>query len=188
MSTTAIKEQADSYLIRNDQEWARIFIQQGTRESGSTWGYISVISGYGNFGHCFSCCSGEFRRFLCGLNRDYLMGKFFGSALQVFDNDKAATDLKKFLIDRRRHGGVEKEEAREMWNHLVDIHTNGYQSQETFYTALCERWDKRFWDWEAWSIGGTVMNPQALGFWETIWPVFVAALRAEIKSETQEAA
>lgn len=177
------KSTADSYLVRSTDgmDWARIFIQGGTAEPGRNWGYISVVSSFGNFGHCFSHIGTQaIEGFLLGVGFDYLMGKFFGLESRIFDADKTLKWLREGILERRRDERMKKERARDLWDMVQDADDNGYQTCEAFTHYLAER-DSYFW--EEFSNGGTQdsPNPQCVGFWQDIWPHFTAQLRAQLK-------
>jgi hypothetical protein len=172
------KYPAQCYYVSNGYDGATIFLRYWPRGDGGSSGYISVVGSFGSFGHYFGNCGGDFRSFLCSCDKHYLTGKFFGTEARVFDCDKTIVALKRFLITQRREGNIDKEEAREKFDVLAEA---GQNSEEAFFMFLSERWT-RFYDWEVYSLGERVMNSQAVGFFDDIWPGFVAELRSELQA------
>lgn len=184
---SVVKETADAYCINNNGEWARIFIQSGCHANGTRWGMISVISGFGNFGHTFgNVGASSFERFLAGLNYHYLIGKFFGVEADVFDAEATAKKLRTEILRERRSGEMLPVEAREFWDGLDDL--EGLHSSEAFITGLVNPAGRFLNDWELWDCAITKPNPQAEGFWSEIWQVFRSQLLQQIEDSTPEAA
>lgn len=175
---TVTKEAADCYAVRNQHEWARIFIQGGqatdSRGEPRTWGFISVISPFGNFGHYFSHCGpGRFEDFLAGLDRSYLMGKFMGLGVTVFDEPETTKALKRLIIQKRWEKSIEANEARELFDAVVSVAAECC-GRDDYMRALERDCPSRFWDWELYEVACTTVNPQARAFWDQIWTPFVA--------------
>jgi hypothetical protein len=173
------KYEAQCYHVSNGYDGASIFLRYWPRDDGGSSGYISVVGSFGCFGHYFGNTGGDFRDFLCGCDKWYLSGKFFGTEARVFDSDKTAEALKRLVIERRRDGSIERDEAREMFDAVKDA--DGYNSEEAFFMFLSDRFPK-FYQWEIYGLGERVMNPQAEGFFSDIWPGFVAEMRRELET------
>lgn len=171
------KYQADCYHVANGYDGASIFLRYWPREDGGASGYISVVGSFGSFGHYFGNTGCDFREFLCGCDKWYLSHKFFGLESQVFDCDKTVVAIKRYIIERRRTGSLEKDQAREMFEAVKDA--SGNNSEESFFMDLSHTMPN-FYEWEIYSMGAKVMNPQAAGFLETLWPGFVAELQSEL--------
>lgn len=172
------RHQAQCYHVSNGYDGAAIFLRHWPRDDGGSSGYISVVGSFGEFGHYFGNCGGDFRAFLCGCHHGYLTTKFFGVEARVFDCDATVIVLKRLVCDRRRKGRFDTETAREMWNAVKDA--DGSNTSDVFFTRIQDAWGSYFWDAEVYSMGETVMNPQAKGFFEDIWPGFVAELQSEL--------
>lgn len=172
------KYQAEAYHVSNGYDGACIFLRHGPRDDGGSWGYISVVGSFGDFGHYFGNCGGDFRSFLCGCDTHYLSSKFFGIQARVFDCDKTVDALKRVVIERRRTGSIERDQARDMFDAIRDA--DGNHSEESFFMQLSTAFP-RFYELELWGYAERVMNPQAKGFFEDLWPGFVAELRREMQ-------
>ena len=173
------KHQAQCYHVSNGYDGASIFLRYWPRDDGGSSGYISVVGSFGSFGHYFGNTGGDFRAFLCGCDRYYLGGKFFGLQARVFDCDRTVEALKRFVIKQRRDGSLERDEARDMFDAVKDAdHSN---SEEGFFMQLSQTMPK-FYEWEIYGMVERVMNPQLAGFFDDIWPGFVAELQAELRS------
>lgn len=173
------KEVAESYIVRNDGEWSRIFLQEGAREDGNRWGYISFISGFGNRGHCFSHIGKRpFAEFLVGCDWDYLANKFWGLETRQFDFDESVKALKLLIVEKRRGDDITKDEARECWDEIGDLEPSrdeGFFSAQIYYS--CDALMKHA---DMYESGGVekVSNPQCDGFRDSIWQPFCEYLKA----------
>jgi hypothetical protein len=174
------KHQAEAYHVSNGYDGACIFLRHGPRDDGGSWGYISIVGSFGEFGYYFGNCAHDFKSFLAGCDHGYLTNKFFGTEARVFDCQKTVIELKRFIIERRRSSRVSKEIAREMFDSVKEA--DGHNSEEAFWISVSDM--PRFYDWEIYDKGVRLTNPQAVGFFGDIWPGFVA----EIQSETQAVA
>lgn len=173
------KYQAQCYHVSNGYDGASIFLRYWPRDDGGSSGYISVVGSFGSFGHYFGNTGGDFRAFLCGCDRYYLTGKFFGLQARVFDCDKTVEALKRRLIAWRRDNTINREDAREMFDAVNEA--GGNNSEEAFWMQLSGDMP-RFYDLEIYMLGERVMNPQAVGFFDDIWPGFVAELQSELQA------
>lgn len=170
------KYQAECYHVSNGCDGASIFLRYWPRDDGGASGYISIVGSFGSFGHYFGNTGTDFKSFLCSCDKYYLTNKFFGLQAKVFDCDKTVETLKRFVISRRRNGGLDSEKARDMFDAIKDA--DGNNSEEAFFMQLSENMPK-FYEWEIYSHVERIMNPQAEGFFKDLWPGFVAELQSE---------
>jgi hypothetical protein len=116
--------------------------------------------------------SDSLKRFLIGLNCDYATGKLFGNRrLMEWDEDQTKTDIKRYIIECRRDGSLDRSQARDLWDDvesaeseesIADLPTvNG----ECWYEWIQHR-EKPCVDW----------------FWSKVWSPFVQTLRQELAS------
>ena len=172
---------ADSYTIRNEGEWSKIFIEQGQRPDGTRWGYISFVSTFGNRGHVFSSIGAQsFEAFLLECGWDYLANKFWGLESRVFDFDESVKAIKMRVIERRRCGSIDADHARECWD---DIEALEFGTSEGFFCGQiyfdCAALMKHA-DMYDDSPVIKVDNPQCEGFRDHIWRPFCDHLRAQL--------
>jgi len=148
----------------NHQGWAILFLDDA--------GCCAVLSDYGNYTHRWS--SGGFakgediRAFLLTAGDDYLLGKL---AQRVPSLEKTAAYIREQIIERRRSGWWEKEEAAEEWERARDL-----EGQEISF----EDWMTltRFDD--AYEFHCTEYDPQAVAFFKRAWPRLRALIAAEV--------
>jgi hypothetical protein len=181
-----MKTDAVCYLISSEdgQEHATIYMREGKNEGGAnTWGSISILSTYGNFGHYWGYCGNtSFAEFLSSLNFDYAMKKLKGN-IDVFDFDKSIKYLKERVVAERRDGGSH-DRCREAFDAIQSIEDEGFMSRELFSVEVIDK----LRDCLDWSIFGESCqysyDPQCLGFWEKIWKVFIKELNKNKNEQT----
>lgn len=170
-----MKTQTDTYVVSKNGEHGTFFVRSGERY-GNTWLQLTINSTFGTFGYMFGAIGGTPASFLSDVGFDYLMGKLMGADAMVFDASTTAKSVKELIVRHRRRDDLSNHEARQLWDALeeaVDLH---HPSEDLFFVALAE--EPLFFDWEVWSIARRVPSPQAVGFWETLWPEFLVELRA----------
>lgn len=193
MSVT--KDTVERYSIRTDHEHASIFIRcwdrmanVGTPHEGIYYcGEIAINSSYGSWGYTWTACGSPFKKFLIGAEFGYVFTKFMGSDLHRFDGPASVREMFTVIARDRREGSMSKSEAREAWDLLDEARDEAECGSRDFgdamrYVAgnlpLEHPMRDNFNDCMAWPHC-TKYEIQAEGFWKTIWPEFVGALRAE---------
>ena len=190
MTATVTREQADSYFInvRDEQGqyrgWARIFVQSGLRskarpeDTDTWWVYVAVISDWGNFGHLWSHCGSPPEDFLFDLERSYAMGKFLGDKLNQYDGEGTLAEVRRWLLELRREGDIDKEQAREVWDHIEDNSSEIESGIHEMVRAMESMpLSARLRPCEPWELARKRINPQAEDFWRWAWPPFIEALQ-----------
>lgn len=145
-------------------------------------GAVSIQSDYGTYAYTWTATGdGPFLEFLCRLDFDYFMTKACGD-YHVFDYEKTVRNLKRRIIEQRRTGAMHdmsKDDARGLWDILeASEHTSNadyFVSELLRHDVMCEWFDGDYCDIALYSP-----NPQAVGFWNEIWPHLVAAWREEL--------
>lgn len=97
--------------------------------------------------------------FLAGLNSGYASGKFMGQACRVTDFERTVAEAKKQLLEMRRDGDVEADDAREEWDLLKGVHEEH---------GLTE-WVRASNIPDAWEHICTQQDPQWKAMWERLW-------------------
>lgn len=89
------RAQAESYLLASSDGWnhARIFLLEGQRPHRPILGYVSFVSSYGLFGHCFSHIHVPIKSFFHECDRDYLLNKLMDGQAQIFDYDASLAHI-----------------------------------------------------------------------------------------------
>lgn len=166
----------DVYQVRTDGEWGTFVLRQGQRQDahGATyWCELIAATSFGTVSHHWGCMGHPATEFLPRLERDYALGKLWGSGDRVFDADATLRSIKQEITKQRRAGEIDAEEARERWDHLPEYLDNEHE--------LAQLADDCDWLWQGLSEGDYVqqkINPQADGFWRYLWPRFLEQLAA----------
>lgn len=185
---TVTKRLMETYIVRNNYEYATIALRcwENTNEKTGVRTYyggeIMINSTFGSWANVWGACGSPFKEFLQEIEFDYAFGKFMSSSLEIFDGDSSLHAVKETVLEARRTGRLDKEEARELFDELEYIDT---YSEEDFVHS-CQRiageWSKhplRDTFMEAWDLIRRQPDPQATGFWRDIWPHFIAELAKE---------
>jgi hypothetical protein len=105
--------------------------------------------------------------FLGEISRDYTLGKLFGThSLKEFDLEKTVEVIKAEIINWRRSGGLNEEQARDLWMELElcetpdDVARLSAPHGETFYESIAYS-EKRCAAW----------------FWDNVWKAFIGHLK-----------
>lgn len=177
---TIKKSSIEVYYIRpkgNSCGWADISIDEGEKS-----GRLSISSDYGNWAYYWGACGSSFKEFLISLDISYVSGKF-GTG-NYFDFEETIRTIKKDIIDSRKNGYSDKEEARELWNSMSDL--QNYTHKEGFIAAC---WNSPIM--ELYDTGPTIETQYEPGFkrfWETTWQSFISELKMEINKEIKQSA
>lgn len=195
MSVT--KSVSECYEVRHNREWASITLRCWDRpanvgtphECTYFCGEIAIVSSFGVWGHAWTACAVPFKEFLVGASFDYLFTKFMGLDLHRHDGDGTLRHFMRDIAERRRQGSLDRDEAREVWNAVVEERHEIAAGQTSCGYALMRIADEigarhpmhdHFADPCAWP-NITKPDSQAAWFWRELWPSFVEALKAEIQ-------
>lgn len=166
-------------LVVNGYDAAHIFTDEG-HANGHHWGVIAITSSFGSVGHFFgSIGERPFWDFLIGCDWSYLANKFWGLDARQFDFEASVKGLRETVIEKRRAGGLTRDEARETWDEIDALEPGqdeGFFAGQVYYdcpaiTKHCDIYDG--------DIARKVDNPQCIGFRDDIWVHFCAWVRAE---------
>jgi hypothetical protein len=186
MAVTIKKDIAHVYRVRIEKPlygWANITIREWPNG-----GSIDVQSDYGNYAYSWNSIGDRtLREFLCGLDYHYFMGKTRGGG-QMFSLKESIQELRKNVITRRRDGDMDKESARECWDHIKFISEHSGDTADAF----SREFEGAYWFVDK-LYGGEYMdipfcevdNPECVAFWERIWPIICAEWKKEIMSNVE---
>ncbi len=108
---------------------------------------------------------------------DYFAGKV--GANKWFDHDKTIKAYKVPVLESRRGDGIRADRAREIFDEINELEDSPYRDEFMIAlngkTALMD-----FFDWMPDICYG--INPNFKMFWDYIWPIFTAALNAELEN------
>jgi len=172
---------ATCYTVRNGWAWAHIFVRCGEEkpkdaEASRHWAYVSIISDFGEFGHCWTHMGEDWRSFMPGLDMDYAMKKFLGQRFRVpLSIDEAEKQGRKAILQYRREGNLDAGDARTLWDSLSAADRNG--SLDSFLRSWDDHSYGRWYALDWWDHRWDKVNPQAEAFWREIWPHFTAAIK-----------
>lgn len=188
------------YSVKNSGEWATIVVRCWADDiDGKPWhrGEILINSTFGSWANFWNAPGMPFKRFLIGLDFDYCMQKLMGRDLQEHDGDATLQALQHRLLEMRRKRRLDKQAAAWLWSEINDRSGSLSGSVESFVDACgciqqeaSQSWNRRVLGHsldeigellaEPWYMTETRDNPQAVGFWRTIWPEFTQALRDDL--------
>ncbi len=192
---TVTKSVRECYEVRKGHEWANITLacwdrpaNVGTQHECTYYcGEITIQSSFGTWGYVWTACGVPFKRFLMRAEFDYVFTKFMGAKLDRHDGDGTMRQLRRDIIEQRRQGSLDRDEAREAWD-AVEWERDRIESDETscgyalmeVASRLGDRHPMRehFADPSAWPRAKK-HDCQAVGFWRELWPSFIAELRRE---------
>ena len=195
------KTMRECYEIRDGKrggEWAYITMHcwdnpapDGSARNMYYCGQITIQSSFGTWGHTWTACGVPFKQFLIDVDFGYAFTKFMGTDLVRFDGEATMKQILTDIVERRRRDSLTKDEAREAWDMVQTESGRITESANDYGYAMMDiaaqldrRHDMReyFSDPSGWPRC-TRYDYQAQGFWRTLWPLFIDAL----KDETQPA-
>ena len=165
--------------VRNQGEYGAFFVRETQRGEGSSKHFmceLTIQSSFGNVGYFWGHMGRYAHEFFDTDDKHYILGKLFGDRAYVFDLDNTIRDIKKRIIEQRRHGICTPARAREYWEDLRWLE-EAYTEQELYHqlyenaahlSRLIEPSDLAVC---------RMLNPQAEGLWTMLWPEFVQALK-----------
>lgn len=177
------KSVMDCYRLREGGERATICLKGYHLIQEDRHGVELLLnSGYGTFSYHWSHCGEEYRKFLIGLDKAYLLGKLVPSAdLIMYDNEATVRDLRRHILTMRREWQVTDSVARELWDETIDL--DSFLSADEFLRACrdCEALTVHIQD--IYEFCRTRRHPRYDRFWETVWLPFTATLKKELEDE-----
>lgn len=201
----------DVYSVRANHEWATIAVNgwQGRGVDGRPReiGEIMIHSSYGSWAYQWGYLGQPFKTWLANTNdRSYIAGKFLGEKATVFDGEKTVRELQRDLLNARRQGDIEKEDARAIWDFIQDKQDEMEGSADLFVERMYDCTSNADWTprngrysdagpgpgaryflLEPWERIATSPDRGFVGFWDTIMPVFQQALRDELQAQKEAA-
>lgn len=155
------------YDVQHDGQWCGTFVLTGD-------GIMFANTEFGSYANHWGrgCFSGDFRAFLANCDAEYVLGKVADDSW--YDAEATVRCIKQSIILARRVDSISKDRARREFDLLAD----GLPDTLAF-RDWCEA--TRLGDASEYARYGH--NPDARRFGERIWPLFVAALKAETARE-----
>jgi hypothetical protein len=170
-------ETAKVYKLRGEKEdkepwaWAVIIIR-----SWPGGGSIDAQTDYGNYAYIWaSIGDDDIREFLARLDYSYFMGKAHHTRGYRTDWEKTADEYKRLAMEKRRRGGLDADDAREIFDALEAIDRDeGFFWQAREYPALY----RLISDHDG--MKQTERDAQCNGFWTVIWPRICEVWKEEL--------
>ncbi len=142
-----------------------------TLDYGDGLGRLSIASSYGNWSYYWGACGESFKRFVSGLGKDYVAGKFGES--RYFDKDASIKELKGYIKEYTS----EYEDKLEALNYeLTEL--EDCDSSDSFgrlFFALTHM--PRVCDYPPMNYD---ISPNFNKFWSKVWPEFLTELKKDI--------
>lgn len=162
---------AEFYIVRPEAapgEWAYITLDEQT-------GCFMAHGSFGTFAYVWhNRGPRSLKTFLAGLSYDYFFGKTAASRGEVFCAEKTLAAIRSHVLESRRDGSVGPLTARAAWDDLAMIDAVG---QVTFFDMLTGSDEvMKILDGDYYDLARTRPDPQCVGFWEAIWPAFLAEI------------
>lgn len=143
-------------------------------------GCLAVLSDYGDFSHRWSHPNGtgvtDMRRFLLRCGNEYVQDKLGYNVKAEFDGEATRKLIKEHIIQYRRCGSLDKEEATKEWELLKE---QSFDDQIDFHAWLSET---RMSD--AYEFCCT-HRPGLEAFMRQVWLRLRAAINADVAAETE---
>jgi len=155
----------ERYSIRVGGEWAYIYLDEAN-------GVFTGYSSFGNYAYQWrSIGSDTLKEFLRGLNFSYFMGKTRTGYLQ-FDHEATVDGIKTAIIEQRREGAIDRDDARAAWHDLEQIDAGN--SVDRFFDGFCSSNPlMKVYGGGNGDIARERPDGDSRGFWEKIWPEFL---------------
>lgn len=106
-------------LPDHSDSWSVVFIDSR--------GVVSIVSDYGNWGHCWPVRHtghDDIREFLLRCDWDYVARKLgTREDLQVFDGEATQKSIRRDICEARRHRCLDREQARERFDAVPEANT-----------------------------------------------------------------
>lgn len=174
--------------VSNRGEYGDFFLREGSqqRQDGTTtyWCQLTCNTSFGCVGHFWSSMGSPAASFLAKIDKGYTLGKLFGLKAEIFDAHQAVEDAKSFVRRDLESDDIDEATAAERLQELTDA---GISNEFEWHIFVNDN------DWLfVWLVDGAragqIPNPQAEGFWEYLWPVFLDALTATAARDASAAA
>ena len=156
-------------------------------------GFFATVSDYGNYAYRWTHTGVEFRKFLIGLEPDYLHGKLMHGRPnhEVFDGDKTYAAVKDAIEQLKSEEGVHEairdERVRGEVKGLYEAEKELLEEWKTFNDRDdFEQWADRSDLGDVWEYAKTVPEPQCRAFCEKVMPRLKKLLEEELAQEEKD--
>lgn len=180
-----IKGQLAKYRVIRNGECATIALgdwanPKAEGKAATYSGELLVHSSFGNFSYTWRYCALPFKQFLATIDQDSFMRKCLGDAYREYSGNETVLKLKRALLQLRRAGVYSADRARDAWDSFCVQLDEAETSESGFYRAVKDVCGASTPLGDAEAYLCYQPNPQALGFWNKLWPDFVEELKKEL--------
>lgn len=183
------------FTVHQAGEYATVFLRawETTRANSRAMfgGELVVHSSFGTYGYTWPSCGKPFLQFIASISYDSLIGKCFGADAWRYDGAATFLEVVRALLRLRRDDDVGPSEARELWSEWWDRKSVVEHSLEGFYLTAAElcgdvdsAGDALFTERAQYECRKP--NPQAVGFWNVLWPSIRAAIVEQIQPDSEK--
>jgi hypothetical protein len=160
---------------RSGEGWALIVVNTDN-------GFFATVSDWGNYAYIWSSPGCEFRKFLMGLNPDYLCSKLMHGRKDAreYDSDAIRLEVMKELDERAKSY---RERNRKFWPRYAEEKRNAEERLSGDNVHDFEAWCSETVLDEPWRYHLTRFNQQCMAFCTKVWPRFKKLLEEELAAE-----
>lgn len=167
--------------VRANGEYGDFYLLEGSEPAadGRTrhWCQLTCNTAFGVVGHTWCSMGMPAARFLAKVGKSYVLDKLWGLDSEVYDEEAARSGLVRVILQQRRGRDWDAEQTRDAYDEVLDADL----ATEAHYFIFV---GERSWLYDL-CMNGSVRykhaNPQAEGFWEDLWPCFLAELAGSRK-------
>lgn len=167
----------EEYLVKDEYDYVYFFVDAQN-------GVLSIVSNYGSMGYRWEAPGNNFKKFLIELNTGYLMNKL---SKRAFNLDGTIKNVKNWIISCRREKNCTKEEARYVWDYVIDeIQQYDIKDEGSFWGIINSNLEYIVKVDENYFEGIEVdceWSDYDKYFMNHIWKAFVEQLKQELEAE-----
>lgn len=183
------KFQMEAYQVCLNGEAATFALKVSTRElPGQTFygGMLMVYSSFGNFCNNWSSTGIPFKMFLQNISREYFMEKCLGHDANVYCDVKTFRNVLRQLVVLHKDGTLSREDACTLLAALKEVRGD-FATPESFARTMddlaseyeIDMPNSRYLFEDYGSYAAEKPDPLTVHFWDELWPMFIAELKAE---------
>jgi hypothetical protein len=161
------------YKVRSSRSWAVATIREW--KGG---GQIDVQSDDGNYAYVWTATgTPTLREFLLDVEYDYFMGKTHAGNGLSFDFDATIKHIRETILDARKTGSLDKDEARARWNDIDEM-SHPFNEDEFHREFLEFDWAYSYCDYGSAAVHTD--DPCCRRFWDGPWAALIDYWRNEL--------
>jgi hypothetical protein len=147
-------------------------------------GFFATVSDFGNYAYLWTSTGCEFRKFLIGLEADYLCKKLLHGRSDSYSIDEVET-LNAIMAGIEEHAVAFKEHSNRKWPRYESERDSAKHADFSNDSGFQEWCDNTKLD-EPWEYRCTRLNPEAMAFCTKVFPRFTEMLKKELEVEASD--